>query len=388
MSQLKIIAVFAGWGRRDGAITLEDFVAGDAQLYGVDRRLFLRVCGLDRGGEIRRALGGLLLHLSLAGCTQDTTPAPTELRGTTMGTSYSIKLVPAPSAQRRERLKRMVEQRLATINQQMSTYIADSDLTRFNRSSSTAWQPVPAAIALLVAQANRISLLSKGRYDITVGPLVDLWGFGSKGVPERMPSDDEVANTLRDVGYQRLEARTEPPALKKTVAGLEIDLSSIAKGWAVDQLAELLEDLGVENYLVEIGGEVRARGRKPNGETWRIAVEKPVRDGRIVQRVINLRDSAMATSGDYRNFYQQGGRYYSHTIDPISGYPVQHRLASVTVLADTCAEADAWATALLALGEDRGPKLAAELGIKSLFIVRTADGLLEETSPAFAEAEM
>jgi thiamine biosynthesis lipoprotein len=304
-----------------------------------------------------------------------------------MGTSYSIKLVPAPSAANRERLKAMVEQRLAAINQQMSTYIDDSDLMRFNRSTSTDWQPVPAALASLAAQANRISALSEGRYDITVGPLVDLWGFGSKGVPEQAPGDDEVADTLRQVGYKRLRERAEPPALQKTVAGLEVDLSSIAKGWAVDQLAVLLEDLGVKSYLVEIGGEVRAHGRKPNGETWRIAVEKPVRDGRVVQRVINLHNSAMATSGDYRNFYQEGGRYYSHTIDPISGYPVQHRLASVTVLADTCADADAWATALLALGEDHGPKLAAELGIKSLFIVRTADGFLEETSPAFAEAE-
>ena len=229
-----------------------------------------------------------------------------------------------------------------------------------------------------------ISEFSAGRYDITVGPLVDLWGFGSQGVPESSPTAAEVADTLARVGYQRLQVRAEPPALKKSVAGLEIDLSSIAKGWAVDQLAALVEEFGVRDYLVEIGGELRARGVKPSGETWRIAVEKPLRDGRALQRVIDLRNYAMATSGDYRNYYQEGDRYYSHTIDPLRGYPVQHRLASVTVVADTCAEADGWATALLALGEHDGPRLAVKLGLKSLFLVRTPEGFVEQASPAFA----
>ena len=334
-------------------------------------------------GVQRGAVYGLVVLLSLAGCAEQG-PVIAELRGSTMGTYYSIKLVATPDAAALERMKQAVNQRLDAINRQMSTYIDDSDLMRFNRSAGSDWQSVPGAVAHLVQQALRISEFSAGRYDITVGPLVNLWGFGSQGVPESSPTAAEVADTLARVGYQRLQVRADPPALKKSVAGLEIDLSSIAKGWAVDQLAALVEEFGVRDYLVEIGGELRARGVKPSGETWRIAVEKPLRDGRALQRVIDLRNYAMATSGDYRNYYQEGDRYYSHTIDPLRGYPVQHRLASVTVVADTCAEADGWATALLALGEHDGPRLAVKLGLKSLFLVRTPEGFVEQASPAFA----
>ena len=295
-------------------------------------------------GVQRGAVYGLVVLLSLAGCAEQG-PVIAELRGSTMGTYYSIKLVATPDAAALERMKQAVNQRLDAINRQMSTYIDDSDLMRFNRSAGSDWQSVPGAVAHLVQQALRISEFSAGRYDITVGPLVNLWGFGSQGVPESSPTAAEVADTLARVGYQ---------------------------------------EFGVRDYLVEIGGELRARGVKPSGETWRIAVEKPLRDGRAVQRVIDLRNYAMATSGDYRNYYQEGDRYYSHTIDPLRGYPVQHRLASVTVVADTCAEADGWATALLALGEHDGPRLAVKLGLKSLFLVRTPEGFVEQASPAFA----
>ena len=303
-----------------------------------------------------------------------------------MGTSYSIKLSPPPPATRLAELQRSVATRLEKINGQMSTYLPDSDLMQFNRSASTDWQAQPAAIVELVDRASAISLLSKGRYDITVGPLVNLWGFGNSGERESAPAAGEVRDTLARIGHHQLETRPEPPALKKDHPQLEVDLSSIAKGWAVDQIAELVRSAGFSDFLVEIGGELRARGQKAAGTPWRIAIEQPTYEARAIQRIIELQDIAMATSGDYRNFFTVDGQHYSHTIDPKTGHPVRHRLASVTVLAEDCTTADAWATALLVLGEQLGPELADAQGLKALFIVRKGEGLREQFSRAWIEA--
>jgi thiamine biosynthesis lipoprotein len=238
----------------------------------------------------------------------------------------------------------------------------------------------------LVRQAAIISGRTNGAYDVTVGPLVNLWGFGRSGRRDAPPSSDEIEALLPRIGYDKLEAQTQPPALRKAAADLEVDLSSIAKGWGVDQLADLLEREGIRNYLVEIGGELRAAGSKSPGQPWRIAVERPIAGQRSVQRVVNLTDVAMATSGDYRNFFEQGGQRYSHTIDPRSGLTVQHRLASVTVFASTCAEADGWATALMALGDRLAPAVADRHGIEALFIVRDDHGLREIASGAMHKA--
>ena len=319
----------------------------------------------------------------MSGCS-DSPPQVAELSGQTMGTSYSIKLSPAPDESRRAALQEKVERRLAEINAQMSTYRDDSDLMRFNRAQTTDWQAVPDALAELVDRAQRISELSAGQYDITVGPLVNLWGFGNSGRRDTPPSQEQIADLLQRVGYRHLEARRAPAALRKDIAEIQIDLSSIAKGWAVDQIAELVQQDGFSNVLVEIGGEVLARGEKLPGTPWRVAIEQPLPDRRAITRIIDLRDLAMATSGDYRNFFADGGRLYSHTIDPGTGMAVQHRLASVTVLADNCTDADAWATALMASGEQRGPKLAESLGLKALFLVRGEQGLEQKISTALA----
>jgi len=303
-----------------------------------------------------------------------------------MGTSYSIKVSPAPDPDVRASLQHQVEGRLEEINRQMSTYLSDSDLSRFNLSQDTDWQILPEPVVELVERARHISQATAGRYDITVGPLVDLWGFGKSGSRETPPTPEQTAELLKRVGYRHLDTRRHPAALRKNVPWLEIDLSSIAKGWAVDQLAELVQAQGISNFLIEIGGELRAQGEKAPGSPWRIAVEQPSYANRSVQRVLTLLDTAMATSGDYRNFFTDGDRLYSHTIDPVTGQPVQHRLASVSVLANDCATADAWATALLALGEHRGPELAESRNIKALFIIRSENGLVEKASRALKDS--
>ena len=327
-------------------------------------------------------LGGWLL---LSAC-QPAPPQIAELHGETMGTSYSIKLSPAPEEAVRTTLKAEIDRRLELINSQMSTYRPDSDLMQFNRSPSTDWQRLPPEIVGLVTRANHISHLTGGRYDITVGPLVNLWGFGSSGDRTTAPARDEVEDILARVGFRHLHTRTQPAALRKEIPELEIDLSSIAKGWAVDEVVDILNGKGLHNHLVEIGGELRAQGEKAPGRPWRIAIEQPDFDNRSVQRVIALDNMAMATSGDYRNFFADGDRLYSHTIDPDTGQPVRHRLASVTVLAGDCTSADAWATALMAVGEPAAFELADSQGLKALFITRSGSELQETASRALRES--
>jgi len=330
-----------------------------------------------------RQIGLVSLCLALLGCGAPD-PNVVELTGSTMGTSYSIKLAAPQGPAGLGLLHQQIEALLSDINRQMSTYIPDSDLSRFNRSQSTEWQSVPSALVDLVEQARRVSDDSDGMYDITVGPLVELWGFGPGATGNTPPGAHEIAAVLPSIGYRKLYSRHTPPALRKTVADLQADLSSIAKGWAVDRLADLLIDAGYTSFLVEIGGEVYAQGQKRSGHAWRIAIEQPLYDHRAVHRVIELNDMALATSGDYRNYFSTDGQRYSHTIDPGSGHAVQHSLAAVTVLADNCTTADAWATALMALGSTRGLAVAESQQIMALFLIRNNRGFEERTSPALA----
>ncbi len=334
---------------------------------------------------MRRCWSALAVLLLAASCDHPPEPAA-ELGGLTMGTSYSVKIAPPPDAAERDVLARLIDARLAAINRQMSTYLEDSDLMRFNRAATTEWQPAPTAVIELVERARRISELSDGMYDITVGPLVNLWGFGNAGSRETPPTEQQIRELLPRIGYRHLDTRSTPPALRKAVAGLQIDLSSIAKGWAVDQIAELLVNRGIENFVVEIGGEVYAHGEKRAGHPWRIAIERPSEGEHAVLRVVPLRGQAMATSGDYRNFFTAKRQRYSHTIDPKTGQAIRHQLAAVTVFADHCTEADAWATALMALGDEHGPAVAESQGLLALFVVRTPDGVREQPSAALRTA--
>lgn len=324
----------------------------------------------------------LMSTLWLSGCA-DTQPEIITLQGQTMGTGYTIKVYTAQAVEQ-DALHASIKARLETIDALMSSYRDDSALMRFNHNQSTDWQPAPIELVELTAQSQTISEHSLGHFDITVAPLVNLWGFGNTDSAAAVPPDSVIEETLAYTGYQKLSVRTDPPALRKQHGRLQIDLSAIAKGWGVDQLAQLLADQGIEHYLVDIGGELRASGNKPDGSPWRIAIERPLRNGREMQHVVALHDHAMATSGDYRNYFQQDGHYFSHMLDPQSGRPVRHQLASVSVLAAQCATADAWATALMALGEKKGPAIAEQLGLKAFFIIRTEKGFEELATPAFS----
>jgi thiamine biosynthesis lipoprotein len=273
---------------------------------------------------------------------------------------------------------------LASVNERMSTYQADSELSRFNVAETTDWFPVSAELVRLTDTALAVSTLTNGAFDVTVGPLVNLWGFGPEVKADQLPSQAEIDAARARVGWDLLHTRVEPPALRKDRTDLYVDLSAIAKGYGVDRMAAVLEDVGITDYLVEIGGELRGRGRNAEGEPWRIAIERPDAGRRAVLRVVALTDRAMATSGDYRNFFELNGKRYSHTIDPATGRPVDHQLASVTVLAERCAEADAWATALLVLGPARGMTVANERGLIALFVERFGDELRVTESTAFA----
>ena len=331
------------------------------------------------------------------------TAAATELwewTGPTMGTRYSVKLIaPAEIGISQDDLAMEVDRLLREVNDQMSTYLADSEISRFNRAAAGEWFAVSPATAQVVAEALEIGRKSHGAYDITVGPLVRLWQFGAPAggkqddsdlpTPKMIPPEPEtIQAVLEDIGQKHLQVRTDPPALRKEVAGLEIDLSSIAKGYAVDRVAELFEGHGAVDYMVEIGGEVRVGGIRPDGKSWQIGIERPTADRREVERIVPLRNQAMATSGDYRNFFEYEGRRYSHLIDPRTGRPVEHNLGSVTVLADRCAEADALATTLLVLGPKEGLTWATEHDVAALLITRRtgADGsveLVEQPTPRY-----
>ncbi len=322
------------------------------------------------------ALLAWLLVLVLVGCAGD---RPTLLRGAVMGTTWSVQIV----GPRQDDLAEAIQRRLDAINGLMTTYSEGSELSRFNRTPATDWVSVAPELARVVTEALRIATLSDGALDVTAGPLVELWGFGVSDSGAALPTESAVMAARQRVGFQDLAVRAAPAAVRKSRADMTLDLSAIAKGYAVDEVAALLDSRGLTNYLVEIGGELKGRGRNARGEVWTIAVEEPTPGDRRVQRAFALRDLAVATSGDYRNFYVRDGRRYSHTIDPRSGYPVAHRLASVTVLDASAMSADGYATALLVLGEEAGFQWALAHDLAALFLIRDGDGFSERQTPRF-----
>ncbi len=309
----------------------------------------------------------------------------TTLRGETMGTTFTVRIARPLDEPQQYAWQQRIEQRLGELNGRLSTYRADSDVCRFNRSASTDWFAVAADVAEVVAAAQQVAQESDGAFDVTVAPLVNLWSFGPDLRPAGVPRDEEIAAARRRVDFHRLHVRSEPPALRKDQADLNIDLSGIAKGYAVDQIGQLLEAGGVAQYMVEIGGEVRTRGRKHDGSAWRIGVERPVVGQRLVQSVLELSDQALATSGDYRNVFEWEGKWYSHEIDPHTGWPVQHGVASVSVLADSTMWADAYATALIVLPPAHAWTLVSQWKLDVLIVSHTPKGFESRATPGWTE---
>ncbi|MCK5902283.1 MAG: FAD:protein FMN transferase [Cocleimonas sp.] len=290
-----------------------------------------------------------------------------------MGTQYHISIpfqADYPIKQQQQQtLQTAIDARLIAINQDMSTYQKHSTISQFNQSRQSHWFPVSKAFLFVIQQAQRISDRSNGAFDITIMPLVNLWGFGTT-TPPQFPQSNQIEQLRQQIGYQALKTQSQPPAIKKIKPQLMLDLSAIAKGYAVDEIAKLLEQQGFDHFLVEIGGEIRTKGHNKQRKPWRIAIEKPTSLGRFVQQGVLLHNIAIATSGDYRNYYEKQGVRYSHTLDPKTGRPITHQLASVTVLNDSAMIADAEATTIMVMGEKKGKIYAQQKGLTVYMIFR------------------
>lgn len=314
-------------------------------------------------------------------------PEHAEFSGESMGTSWSVKLAAADlDAAERAEVMRAIESELRAVDEAMSTWRPDSELSRFNAHDSTEPFPVSSQVLSVFRIAAEVSELSGGAFDVTVGPVVAAWGFGATDRIPAPPPPEEIEALLRRVGHRLVEVRGD--ALRKSRGDVVCDLSAIAKGYAVDRVADALSERGYRDHLVEVGGEIRARGQRLDGGAWRVAIERPDAGVRDAFDVLPLRDSALATSGDYRNFYESGGRRYSHTIDPRTARPIEHALASVSVLHRDAVYADALATALNVLGPEAGYSLAEREGLAALFIVHAADeSFSARPTPAFEAAQ-
>lgn len=311
--------------------------------------------------------------LALSGCSDQRTAPMIELSGPTMGTYYSVKIARAPQGLSAETLEQELIQVLDAVIAEISTYDPNSELSRLNTNPSTDWIPVSANLLAVIAEGQRIAELTDGVYDVTIGPLVNLWGFGPERRPDRLPTEAEIQAARERVGYRKLELRHSLPAVRKARGDLYIDLSSLGEGYGADRLVDWLESRGVTDYMVAIAGAIRAKGFNAKGQPWGIAIEQPLPDQRAVHRVIPVSGHALSTSGDYRNFFEKDGKRYSHEIDPMTGAPVDRKLGSVTVIGDIGVVVDGLATALMVLGEERGPALAEAQGIAAYFIVREGE---------------
>jgi len=331
----------------------------------------------------------VLLAISITACFPSNNSAKKEilLQGRTMGTTYNIKVVATVEEAEALQLQQKIDVVLKQVNQEMSTYIPDSEISRFNQSTSLKPVEISAGFARVLAESIRLGELSGGKLDITVGPLVNLWGFGPEQRPEKVPSDEILASTRSRVGLKNLHL--DGNQLSKGIPNLYIDLSTTAKGYGVDVVAELIEANGITNYLVEIGGEMRLKGFKHTGELWAIAIEKPILDPsgeqRAVHQVIIPKDNAIATSGDYRNYFEADGQRFSHIIDPATGKPINHNLVSVTVIAPASMTADGLSTSLMVMGEEQGMEFAVKNDLAALFISKTENGFSEQFTVKFKQ---
>jgi FAD:protein FMN transferase len=283
--------------------------------------------------------------------------------GSAMGMKWSVKWIGSLD---RDRVEKGTTSLLFEIEKQMSTYRPDSEVSRFNASDSTNWFPVSTNLARVANLSLDIARKTDGALDPTVFPLVQVWGFGPDRRVGHLPTVKEIASAKARVGYTNLQVQLHPPAIRKTRSDVAIDVSAVAMGYAADLLAQRLQQLGCTDHLVDMGGEFVARGAGPAGQGWPVGIEQPDSEGRRIARTISLKDQALATSGDDRNFREVNGRRYHHIIDPHTGWPAELHIASATVIHTSCASADGWATALIVLGEERGRELSRAWNLETV----------------------
>lgn len=322
----------------------------------------------------------VLFCFILLSCSKSEQQLYVHLNGATMGTTFTIKFPDSGNVDVDE-LELAVKTRLYEINKLMSTYDPESELSRFNQHRYASAFTISDETALVLREAIRLGALSDGVLDVTVGPLVNLWGFGPTKRPEKIPTAQDVQQVREYVGLNKLSLKGNQ--LTKSHALVYVDLSTIAKGYGVDQLAELVEQQGIKDYLVEIGGEMRVSGTKWNDRQWSIAIEKPLTQERAIQKLISIGNNAIATSGDYRNYYEEDGVRYSHLIDPIVGKPIQHNTVSVAVVHPSSMVADGLATAFNVMAFEKAFAVAQENDISALFIIEENGQFNEIMTSAF-----
>ena len=321
-------------------------------------------------------LVGVLVLSVLAACQQvEPVPSASQFSGSTMGTRYTVKVaLDEVSSQRYAELANAVQATLDDVDAKMSHYMEDSEVSRLNRWAESGPFAISSDTLEVLLHAGEISSTTGGAFDITVAPLVSAWGFGPPGRPPESPDTKEIERLLELTGWEKLHVDRTTSTVTKTIPELTIDLSAIAKGFAVDRVADTLDAEGIQSYMIEVGGEVRTRGLNPQNESWQIGIERPVPNDQAIDLIVPLSNLAMATSGDYRNYYEADGQRISHTIDPRTGNPMTHNVASVSVIGPLCVRADAYATGLLVLGPE-GFDLAEELGLAAYFLQRDKEGV-------------
>lgn len=331
----------------------------------------------------------LAIFLPLVGCDLSGQPAEpassTVLEGKTMGTSWRVSLVGLDES-RRQSLQEKIQARLDADDRLLSTWKTDSALMRFNQSATTSPWPVSEEMADIVTQALRIGHKTAGAMDITVGPLVNLWGFGPEQQPVKTPTQAQIDAARARTGLQHLTAinTTSQQYLQKDLPDLFVDLSTVGEGYAADHLARLMEQEGLSRYLVSVGGALVSRGMNASDRPWRVAIQQPTDRENAVQAIVDINGHGISTSGSYRNYYELDGKRVSHVIDPQTGRPITHNLVSVTVIAPTALEADGWDTGLMVLGRERAQQVAREQGLAVYMISREGDGFSTWMSPQFA----
>ncbi|MCD9149704.1 FAD:protein FMN transferase [Pseudophaeobacter flagellatus] len=312
------------------------------------------------------------LMVLLAACKSD--PVTLTFSGETMGTTYNIIAVDKTAALSPDVVQDAITQALDQVNAQMSNWDPRSEISRFNAAAVTDPIEISPELAKVMRAATEIHRKSEKLFDVTLGPLIEIWGFGARNANSPVPSDATIQAALAMVGQDKiLSLSAAPNSLRKSLPETSVYLAAIAKGYGVDQVAAALQAAGLRDYMVEIGGDLVTAGQNPNGASWRIGIERPDAAAQTIEEILDVSGLGMATSGDYRNYFEQDGIRYSHIIDAVTGRPITHGTASVTVLADSAMMADGWATALLALGQDRGLPIAEAEGLAVLFIARQPD---------------